>query len=1276
MVSRLTILTSCDGKLATKRWSRDNTGGASVSGYDKAYQFHVKTFQIGDIRDLHGIYQSLASKPSCLVIRGVPAESVDQNRPVLRRSNPDKNGKVWFVEPTHGLHQVTLDFDNIQLPAGCDIHNDPEGVVEHIIGLLPERFWDASCIWQYSGSAGMLDDGKISLHITYWFNRPVTNAELKIWASNVNDAAGFKLIDPALFQTVQPHYVAHPIFEGIEDPILRRSGFREGICDEVDFPIIAVTSSAAQHTPNGILQQAKGFDAKLALLGDGPGLAGFHTPLREAAASYAAEHGSSGTDRTALKEKFRSVILAAPKLPERCLDRYLSDTYLNDIINSAMKKFGNWVDRRYRNFETIPFFPAVTESKADAINRQQREIGSWADAARTSIKMHRSYDVERKEVHAEIEADDKYESIEAKTAAKAAATKKLKKKYRRERARACGAIKKLLITGSQGSGKTSECLRNLSSFSDGVIIMLLPTLEKAEEALSDYEKLCNLTSPPGIVLRGRGASSKSGEVMCRRNLLAERVARVGLPVSSTLCRSESGNQCPHFDECPYQTQMRRLKTIRDLRRGVIFASHQHAFSASVLVHADAVIIDESIALKATNTVSFAPDRITEAAIGWTQNGQEDNTACASTAITVREAIESDKPILQQLRGQNVTVDDLSSLLRLAEKDTVELSERAGPSAPDEVIAVEMNRIEDAEKWKVIGLLHQLLREIQQPRDQANGVTFDKNASVEVDGKRERQARLTVHRLLPSMIGYHPLFGRATTLFLDGTGNIDLIRRVFGDDIEHCHIPMERRAEVIQVRGHFGADQTSNRFATMTFSRQSVLGFSSTYVGDDIDREKSAEKRRNETTELINGLQGEVFVCGTRGIVSSDEDKPGALNSLLGSHCKTGNYGAIRGLNTHERCQTAVVIGREQPSAEAVEAIARCFAGADRHSYSSTRDKEGNYSYVLQCRGRRLRNGKGQAELTEVHPDPLTQSVLEQIREAEVLQAIDRVRAIFNVRRIIILTSLVLDITVDMALTWKDLKALFALERRFPKVLPLRYDDVRTNAPDLIGRGKVLGAERSAKGFLGRLIYNATSQIDIIRKVALYKIGPQKRPSTALIPTSVHDPKLALEEFLGEPVTYFKIQPGPDVTDLIEPPALQETPTSSTPKMGIVFQDRTDETGNVVWLSFDEVSNHEKSEHLRMPTTAVESAFKKYLSMFLRSEPNATLPLSAEELYRQVVNGMDEMDFIIDPEAARMKAAELWLQEIQKQSSGAETNDNNDETGVPFWVFTTKKSSST
>jgi predicted P-loop ATPase len=84
------------------------------------------------------------------------------------------------------------------------------------------------------------------------------------------------------------------------------------------------------------------FEAHLANIGDGGDLGGFNDPLTRAAASYAYHHGSD-FDLNPLKDRLRNAVTMAPKKLTRKatdIERYLSDKYLNDIITSAINKYG------------------------------------------------------------------------------------------------------------------------------------------------------------------------------------------------------------------------------------------------------------------------------------------------------------------------------------------------------------------------------------------------------------------------------------------------------------------------------------------------------------------------------------------------------------------------------------------------------------------------------------------------------------------------------------------------------------------------------------------------------------------------------------------------------------------------------------------------------------------------------------------------------------------------------------------------------------------------
>ena len=115
---------------------------------------------------------------------------------------------------------------------------------------------------------------------------------------------------------------------------------------------------------------------------------------------------------------------------------------------------------------------------------------------------------------------------------------------------------------------------------------------------------------------------------------------------------------------------------------------------------------------------------------------------------------------------------------------------------------------------------------------------------------------------------------------------------------------------------------------------------------------------------------------------------------------TGHFGALRGINRYDECETAMVVGRELVSPQALERQTRPFTTDDAELFVP------HGRYVPQSRVRRMRDGSKEVETVDVHPDPRCQAVLEQIREAEIVQAVDRVRPIFNRRTVYLLTDIV------------------------------------------------------------------------------------------------------------------------------------------------------------------------------------------------------------------------------------------------------------------------------
>lgn len=112
---------------------------------------------------------------------------------------------------------------------------------------------------------------------------------------------------------------------------------------------------------------------------------------------------------------------------------------------------------------------------------------------------------------------------------------------------------------------------------------------------------------------------------------------------------------------------------------------------------------------------------------------------------------------------------------------------------------------------------------------------------------------------------------------------------------------------------------------------------------------------------------------------------------------------------------AIVIGREQPGYLDVERIARAYASAAGEEFQSG-------DYVKQRRGIRVRRGSHAIDVF-AHRDPWGDRILQQIREAEIEQAMDRVRLIHNSehKEVFLMSPVVANVTVDRIVEWLDFK---------------------------------------------------------------------------------------------------------------------------------------------------------------------------------------------------------------------------------------------------------------
>ncbi len=579
----------------------------------------------------------------------------------------------------------------------------------------------------------------------------------------------------------------------------------------------------------------------------------------------------------------------------------------------------------------------------------------------------------------------------------------------------------LLLTGSMGSGKTSETLKAIVLNSRAHSVWFLtPTLAKAEEACADYETLRaeigNHEAPAGFVVRGRLANDplNADHQMCHRPAVAEAVAAAGLPVRRTICSADTIT-CPLSAVCGSE---RQFASLRGVESGVFFMSHGMLYG-STAPRPDLLILDEDVTIGSARSSSVPLDDLLVPSSHPRAPQSAWFADCLDAIVhALRRAPGQELAALRASGIDRVVLSRLHTIVgAMLDNDEPPFS----PGHDDEIIVYHLERSNRLALRNAKQILDCMEREIDCHRPRLNGVIVHRHVDRPKDGVPVRRDRLALSWLAT------PLVPTSTpVLMLDGTGDVRLVRQVFsGRPIEHAHLPVERDAFVTQVQNK-------------SFSKQSLTGTG--MDGSPVSDSSIAEAAtlRRDILRLASEADGPTLVVSTKAVASM-------FGEALPPGVSVGHFGALRGRNDWQDCRTVIGVGREQPPPAVIEPIARAFAATDTDPFLTVDQ------YVLQSRPRRLYDGTQVWAPVAVHPDVWGLAVLQQVREANTLQAIDRVRAIFQHRKIVVLSSLVLDITIDRLIDWRQLKAggtpLEHVMTRFG-LLPLAGADLVRLAPDL------------------------------------------------------------------------------------------------------------------------------------------------------------------------------------------------------------------------------------
>lgn len=198
-----------------------NPDGTTADKQRPGKFFRYERHPVNDLADIQRLLLPLESNRRALVIRGDLRPELDPNRAYART-----NANTVDV----ARHWLCLDLDEREAPPGTS-PTDPRAAAWLVRELLPAPFHDAAFVLQWSSSAGTAKAGrKVKCHLWFWLETKHTSAELRGWAESVG-------ADAALFQQIQIHYTAAPVFVGESDVLTgpRTLFVREGLRPTVAF---------------------------------------------------------------------------------------------------------------------------------------------------------------------------------------------------------------------------------------------------------------------------------------------------------------------------------------------------------------------------------------------------------------------------------------------------------------------------------------------------------------------------------------------------------------------------------------------------------------------------------------------------------------------------------------------------------------------------------------------------------------------------------------------------------------------------------------------------------------------------------------------------------------------------------------------------------------------------------------------------------------------------------------------------------------------------------
>lgn len=625
-----------------------------------------------------------------------------------------------------------------------------------------------------------------------------------------------------------------------------------------------------------------------------------------------------------------------------------------------------------------------------------------------------------------------------------------------------------VLKAPAGSGKTRAYIDMITGAgADTQAEIYVPTIKLAMEVKRNID--LRGTAHRVSVIKGREQLGHHHQPLCKRHLLANAISQQGVSVFPTMCMQHTGHgtaRCPYYDHCEYILQYQRAN--------IRIYTHAHLLLQRTMLDEDLpslVIIDEDFTMSLVERMKVPMSLLSQ--VGLRQEFQD-----ALQAISNWTSTQNHVTLLGEFTRQGGGWADLAETLN-KERPAIR---------PDDMDQVARQSLSGHQNVRpVAALLTHLDRVLSQ------GLTVN---SVDIS-----PGMLVVHhRHEITRFGDLKKGGVPQKIYITDATISKMI-------VQKC-VPINDFQEVLGQRNAFVVQCSDSVCATSSVSPAKHTGAAG---------QQRAIKRLSEVQALVNELAAtgeDILVAGPSSITGNPAK--GVAPQLAGAaNVHFAHFGAVRGIDEWKTCEALVLIGRNEPTAHAVEEIARAFFYDDPTPLQLTGQWES------QTRGFDLKSGELLGVEVSGHRDPRVHEVLMQVREAESVQALDRLRLVHNIdpKLVVLLSKLPLPgVQVDRLLPWAELTGGNEFERLYRqngKVLPLNAFWIAQQTG---------GTTESAKKAVQRLVKRGHSLLRFSKwrmspldepRLAQYRpVGQRSWSKFFTAHTLEQDSKKALEALLG------------------------------------------------------------------------------------------------------------------------------------------------------------------